>query len=772
MCFALLIGTYTYCYFCDIGGAIASSYQNDDFLLVNVTCENNYAHSNGGCVFFGDGHEGIVLHTNLIRNNTAVSGGGVYIGRLCTGVEIMHCEILINMATYAGAVYTTASSITFTSTNMRSNSASTSYGAVYIEAQFYAVITSCNITENVATGAAGGIGLANSANCLIRDTQFSHNVARFGNCGALQTWQSSALRFYNTTFISNYASGVGGAMCSETYTSYFEVTDCVYTNNTAGHGAGGIYTTHSLTMTVNGCKFIDNTINNGLGSAVWLSTTTIVFSDNYFDGNKALTGAGTIYWLHSTMSEPEGLFDQNNTFTDSNMADYGPFVATEARYMTLHDNQNVFDIVDYDQSAPPLTVYLVDYYEQVVTTDDDVSVSVQVTYPDSLDCYDSPGFISGSIYSIFVKGVAVFDSLEPVCAPNYTLPINVSASVGYVEDDVLVYYDFRPCVRGEYYADRICHSCENGTYSLADPGTEYELSDLTSDVCESCPSEASHCYGDVIVLKRGYWRISSESDNIIDCPWHDESCVGGASVGSSSCGNKYHGPLCAICDPDHHFVSSTEKCEPCGDGTSFIQPFTVIVAVICLFGVGGIVYYFKRKNKKGMTLNNFDPDSLIAALLVRFGIISKSDIASQGRSQDMVDKVKRWRRRLFEQCIVYITFYQILSALSFVLDEVDFPDVYTMLVSIVSVVNLNINASSLVTCSGSSQYDYVVQLVISTTYPLVFILLLWLCCQVHIRISKAKTPREVKSCQSVYISILLMFVFLILPSGELICVRS
>ena len=738
--------------------------------MVNTVCENNFATSNGGCAFFGENHVQIILRNNTVNNNTAMRGGGFYINRFCHDVVVTTCDMMNNVASEAGALYSLAPSIHILSSNMQHNYASNSYGAAYMQALNFVMIESSYIGSNSAATAVGGLSFDFCVNCTILNSVMEKNSAHDGHCGALEILQSQKVSVQNTSLISNYASGFGGGVCVEAYSDLVDFKESLFANNTAALAGGVFMITDTSYIAVDGSIFTNNSIiEAGVGSVMYISATSIRMSNNIFDGNKALTGAGTIYWLHSTMSEPEGLFDQNNTFADSNMADYGPFVATEARYMTLHDNQNVFDIVDYDQSAPPLTVYLVDYYEQVVTTDDDVSVSVQVTYPDSLDCYDSPGFISGSIYSIFVKGVAVFDSLEPVCAPNHTLSINVSASVGYVEDDVLVYYDFRPCVRGEYYADRICHSCENGTYSLADPGTEYELSELTSDVCESCPSEASHCYGDVIVLKRGYWRISSESDNIIHCPWHDESCVGGASAGSSSCGDKYHGPLCAICDPDHHFVSSTEKCEPCGDGTSFIQPFTVALIIIIIIFCGCGVWYFRRRRSgSGVAPANFDPDNLIAMLLVRCKIMDTS--SSREESSEAVDKIKRRRRRLFEQCIVYITFYQILSALSFVLDEVDFPDVYTMLVSIVSVVNLNINASSLVSCSGSSQYDYVVQLVISTTYPLVFILLLWLCCQVHIRISKAETPREVKSCQSVYIAILLMFVFLILPSGELICI--
>ena len=740
--------------------------------MVNSTCEHNDAASGGGCIYFGDSHEGVLLRDNVIKQNSALSGGGIYISRLCNDVDILECDIVSNMATNAGAVYSVASSIRMLSSKLQSNIAFESHGAVYVEAQVFAVISSTSISENTAAESSGGVTFDNCDNCTVTDSQLGHNTARFGNCGAIQIKESSTVTLHNTSLTSNYAAGSGGALCVDEFSNTIDVKGCMYMDNTAGMTGGAIYSLNSFSITVDKCSFVGNSISGiGAGSAIWLAGSSMLMSNNVFDGNKVLTGAGTVYWLHSTMTEPEGLFNQNNTFLDSNEAAYGPTIATEAHHMVLDEDQNVFLIVDYEQSAPPLTVYLVDYYAQVVTTSEDaVSVSAEVAYPDSPDCYDSPGFISGSVYSIFIDGVAVFDSLEPVCAPNYTLAINVGAAAEYIQDDVLVYYDFRPCVRGEYYADRICHSCENGSYSLADPGTEYELFELTPDVCESCPSEASHCHGDVIVLKLGYWRISSASDNIFDCPWHDESCVGGASVGSASCGDKYHGPLCAICDPDHHFVSSTEKCEPCGDGSSFIQPFTVALMIaILVAGFGCLWHYRRRKRGDNSPAISFDADSIIAALLVRCKIITKVDLSSRDGSNEVLEKIKRHRRRLLEQCVVYITFYQILSALSFVLADVEFPDVYSILVSVVSVVNLNINAGSLVTCSGSSQYDYVVQLVISTTYPIVFILLLMLMCQVHIWLTSARTRREIRSCQSIYIAILLIFIFLILPSGMTSC---
>jgi len=81
---------------------------------------------------------------------------------------------------------------------------------------------------------------------------------------------------------------------------------------------------------------------------------------------------------------------------------------------------------------------------------------------------------------------------------------------------------------------------------------------------------------------------------------------------------------------------------------------------------------------------------------------------------------------------VYITFYQIVSTLPFILADVDFPDLYDRLLSAFSVVNLAINQESIVSCSSGSQYDYVTKLVVNTTYPFVLVMLLFLCYHFHV----------------------------------------
>jgi hypothetical protein len=104
----------------------------------------------------------------------------------------------------------------------------------------------------------------------------------------------------------------------------------------------------------------------------------------------------------------------------------------------------------------------------------------------------------------FNKGVATFASLVAKCAPGHTLYLTVFTLVdGQTELSRQFEVDFRACVRGEYFAEGKCSTCEGGSYSLVEPAG-IPLDDLKqAAVCEECMSHA-HCPGgDQIVLVDG-----------------------------------------------------------------------------------------------------------------------------------------------------------------------------------------------------------------------------------------------------------------------------
>ena len=108
-----------------------------------------------------------------------------------------------------------------------------------------------------------------------------------------------------------------------------------------------------------------------------------------------------------------------------------------------------------------------------------------------------------------------------------------------------------------------CIPCSNGTYSLSDP--------YQTLACHKCPDDMTCLGGDIYFPNVGFWRISSTSDNVVQC-FNNEACLyflyisnlvnfiiyrGGQQdegrdvslVGFCNVG--YNGIACGSCDPGY-----------------------------------------------------------------------------------------------------------------------------------------------------------------------------------------------------------------------------
>jgi hypothetical protein len=136
-------------------------------------------------------------------------------------------------------------------------------------------------------------------------------------------------------------------------------------------------------------------------------------------------------------------------------------------------------------------------------TDSSNFVEASVSLADHGTCNGDDGYLTGDHIVKLDKGIATFSALEVFCFPEHSL--NVSFGSDSQQAMTSTVYDFRPCVRGEYYADRACNSCPHGFYSFTEPETEL-LTTLDVSICVECPIEASECHGSTITLRENYWR--------------------------------------------------------------------------------------------------------------------------------------------------------------------------------------------------------------------------------------------------------------------------
>ena len=738
----------------------------------------------GGALYFGEDHSDIKFNDVNFTFNTADTGAALYISKFNTMIYLEYTQFLSNKALYTGgAVVSLASELYIIDCHFENNQATTAgalhsvsgtfgsqgfvrlfnssfvsntatdiYGAMFLEFCFGCLISDVRFEKNTARGGlglGGALAIYNSYNAVITDTVFLANSVE-ETAGALYLLRVEVIVVMESTFQLNSAR-MGGAIYVEE-SKNVSVLDTPVWKNSAVFNAGGVGIYDSSVLLQDN-DFRNNTAVTGSGSAVHVMSSVLTLTGNNFEDNWS-GQAGTVFWDYfSGMTEPIGLNSSSagNIFANSNEAIYGPQFATQGVQMLLDEN-NSYQIVDYDLPVPPISMVLSDYYLQTVLTES--SAVVQAMELPSY-CYDLDPYITGGITERFQSGVATFNTLAAFCAAGYNLTISFSSTL--VRQPVTAVFQFRDCVRGEYFSERVCTTCPLGSYSLVEPAS-LSLTDLTYEVCEQCPASsiAKSCSGDTIILQEGHWRITTATDFISECHKDGPSCEGGSLAGDESCGEGYHGPLCAICDADYFYSSASNTCEVCTTGSSLLDPIFLIIVITLFFAtvISGYLMFQRIKKAEVQTL-----DDLIIFLFFN---------TKRGMSDDPVADKKRavdQSRSLRGHMKVYITYFQILAALPHIL-EIDFPDSYSRIMSALSILNLEIVQSSMVSCSSSNAPDHIDILYIETIYPFMLALVIYGVATLHVFISNqrnALSRAEIMKIRSTYVAILLTVTYLILP---------
>ena len=115
-----------------------------------------------------------------------------------------------------------------------------------------------------------------------------------------------------------------------------------------------------------------------------------------------------------------------------------------------------------------------------------------------------------------------------------------------------------------------CNECIEGYYR----------DKITSD-CLACPSTGALCAGGRnLVSEEGYWRTNENSLNFLRCPF-GSACIGSNGT-THQCLEGYHGPKCAVCQRETHFLSNM-RCLSCrGNESGSLLLRTAIGAVLLM----------------------------------------------------------------------------------------------------------------------------------------------------------------------------------------------
>jgi predicted outer membrane repeat protein len=759
------------------GGGIYSALANHQLQIIESTFTKNVARYGGG-VYIGDYHDPLYLSASMFSSNLAEYGSGLYISPFNANALINQTDFAKNIAVGRGAgLMSYASPLILRSCKFTTNIALSSSSG-YLNAEQILMID-VEVVNGLSSGDTGGLFLEDATDLQIHSSTFRNNSGTMGGglsissclsitlkdsyfifnhgvemAGALWIELSLELIIDNSSFIQNRAPR-GGAVGINLVDS-FDLNNSYFEKNLASQDAGGVLFNNGMAIIKN-TTFTRNMATDGSGSAMYLIATQSYFSQNRFINNSALQGAGTVYWQYrSLMPKPVEL--TTNIFL-INEAAYGPDFATEGTKLFLSQG-NQYEVTDYTRSIPPLVMTLQDDYQQTIRTESSSVVDLSILQ--QYECYDHNGYISGGVIDQMENGTANFTSLDAYCAPGYSMTILAQSSIDNDIPSVNFTLSFRACTVGEYYNGYSCQLCETGTYSLLSYSSLDEMSQI--EVCQRCPSEADTCYGSTMDLKSGFWRLSESSDVIFACPTGTAGCQGGNESGNGLCHEGYHGPLCSLCDDGYGLSKSTYTCIRCRETNGFDEIAIIFFLFIGLFLLSVLWYQFHPAAKK---IHNFE--DFILLVVKKCQRDNRTDRTSTPR--ELIQSARVMSKRLFARLKVYITLYQILSVLPFVLN-MTFPNPLSFFIYCWKFLSGTMSDSTLPACNTHS-YDFIDSLVVETISPLIVVLLIFGARSLHLLSHSSRASSEtdptplqgsLSKTKAIYFTIFLVWTYLILPA--------
>jgi hypothetical protein len=230
------------------------------------------------------------LQSSVFTRNSAYNGGAVACIGTSGTITATTSSFTQNQAGTGGAMFSSGCTVSISSTYFGLNTAATSGGAVQIESTTGTFGTGTSFYRNSVTGA--------------------------NSLGGAASIKGSVLTFANTSFQSNVAPNLGGAMYVEVSTitmqgvtaSSNQIQSATADCGTTCAGAA-VYCTGQRSFTIDSSSFSSNivtlastpTLYQGQGGAVALSGCTMTVTGSTFNGNAASLGGAIALWTQATL---------------------------------------------------------------------------------------------------------------------------------------------------------------------------------------------------------------------------------------------------------------------------------------------------------------------------------------------------------------------------------------------------------------------------------------------------------------------------------------
>lgn len=330
--------------------------------------EDNEAYQNGGGVYLHTTGNGSNFSNGTIKNNIAVSGGGIYSNNdlLLDGVLTIEDN---EASEHGGGIYTT--SITMKEGHILKNTALKNGGGIYSKSMLQLNEGSI-VEENEASEDGGGI----YTNSIHMKNGLVKNNTALQNGGGIYTSNSNLESIFTAGNINNNLASLGGGVYMKGQALFDG--EVKVGENEATKSGGGLYTANNLTTTAN--VLFDGNIARIDGGGMYLnfdSNKIANLNKGTFANNKAFGDGGAIYTTSSNSNDPllglKSLYVKEDVNFNSNKAQrfFNWFVDESATspdsvstiYMNnIHTTQstepfeNIYNNYDTGFGVSPITV--------------------------------------------------------------------------------------------------------------------------------------------------------------------------------------------------------------------------------------------------------------------------------------------------------------------------------------------------------------------------------------------------------------------------------
>ncbi len=186
-----------------------------------------------------------------------------------------------------GGLYAASSSLTVVGCVFRSNRALDG-GAGMISEAGVARLTGCKFARNIAIESGGGFCNWGAKDAELVDCVFEGNSA--GHGGGIHN-QNSQMKVHRCVFSENIAQRGGGGISGDDHPIAW-VTDSVFAANTAGSG-GGVFSGFRGRLMIGNCRFIGNSARGqGGGMVAGEDSSADVLNCGFFNNSSRLQGGG------------------------------------------------------------------------------------------------------------------------------------------------------------------------------------------------------------------------------------------------------------------------------------------------------------------------------------------------------------------------------------------------------------------------------------------------------------------------------------------------